>query len=38
VLATLKALVDEGSIERSVLVDAVKKLGVDPDKANPLNT
>jgi pyruvate dehydrogenase E1 component len=38
VLATLKALVDEGSIERGVLVDAVKKLGVDPDKANPLNT
>jgi pyruvate dehydrogenase E1 component len=38
VLAALKALVDEGSIDRSVLVDAVKKLGVDPDKANPLNT
>jgi pyruvate dehydrogenase E1 component len=38
VLAALKALVDEGSIERSVLVDAVKKLGVDPDKANPLNS
>jgi pyruvate dehydrogenase E1 component len=38
VLAALKALVDEGSIDRSVLVDAVKKLGVDPDKANPLNS
>jgi pyruvate dehydrogenase E1 component len=38
VLATLKALVDEGSIERSVLVDAVRKLGVDPDKANPLSS
>ncbi len=38
VLAALKALADEGSIDRSVLVDAVKKLGVDPDKANPLNS
>src|SRR6187551_2221092 len=38
VLATLKALADEGSIDRSVLVEAVKKLGIDPDKANPLNT
>jgi pyruvate dehydrogenase E1 component len=38
VLATLKALVDEGSIERRVLVEAVQKLGVDPDKANPLNS
>ena len=38
VLATLKALADEGSIERAVLVDAVKKLGIDPSKANPLNS
>jgi pyruvate dehydrogenase E1 component len=38
VLATLKALADEGSIDRSVLKDAVNKLGVDPDKANPLNS
>jgi pyruvate dehydrogenase E1 component len=37
-LAALKALADEGTIDRKVLVDAVKKLGVDPDKANPLNT
>ena len=37
-LAALKALADEGSIDRSVLVEAVKKLGIDPDKANPLNT
>ncbi|MBK6672112.1 MAG: pyruvate dehydrogenase (acetyl-transferring), homodimeric type [Proteobacteria bacterium] len=38
VLAALKALADEGSIDRAVLVDAVKKLGIDPSKANPLNT
>jgi pyruvate dehydrogenase E1 component len=38
VLAALKALADEGSIERKVLVEAVKKLGVDPAKANPLNS
>ena len=38
VLAALKALADEGSIDRNVLVEAVKKLGVDPDKANPLNS
>jgi pyruvate dehydrogenase E1 component len=38
VLAALKALADEGSIERAVLVDAVKKLGIDPSKANPLNS
>jgi pyruvate dehydrogenase E1 component len=38
VLAALKALADEGSIDRSVLKDAVSKLGVNPDKANPLNS
>jgi pyruvate dehydrogenase E1 component len=38
VLAALKALADDGTIDRKVLVDAVKKLGVDPDKANPLNS
>jgi len=38
VLAALKALADDGSIDRSVLVEAVKKLGIDPDKANPLNS
>jgi len=37
-LAALKALADEGSIDRKVLVEAVGKLGVDPDKANPLNS
>ncbi|MET0281834.1 MAG: pyruvate dehydrogenase (acetyl-transferring), homodimeric type, partial [Steroidobacteraceae bacterium] len=38
VLAALKALADEGTIDRKILVDAIKKLGVDPDKANPLNS
>ena len=38
VLAALKALADEGSIERAVVVDAVKKLGIDSSKANPLNS
>jgi pyruvate dehydrogenase E1 component len=38
VLAMLKALADEGSIERSVLTQAIGKLGVDPAKANPLNS
>ncbi len=38
VLAALKALADDGSIERSVLKQAITKLGIDPAKANPLNT
>jgi pyruvate dehydrogenase E1 component len=38
VLAALKALADEGSIDRGVLVQAVKKLGIDPAKANPLSS
>jgi pyruvate dehydrogenase E1 component len=38
VLAALKALADEGSIDRSVLGEAVTRLGIDPGKANPLNS
>jgi pyruvate dehydrogenase E1 component len=38
VLATLTALADDGVIERKVLVQAVKKLRLDPGKANPLNS
>ena len=38
VLAALKALADEGSIDRGVLTQAVTKLGIDPAKANPLNS
>ncbi|HWL61884.1 MAG TPA: pyruvate dehydrogenase (acetyl-transferring), homodimeric type [Steroidobacteraceae bacterium] len=38
VLAALKALADEGKVARKVLVEAVEKLGIDPAKANPLNS
>src|SRR5690606_652271 len=38
VLATLKALADEGAIDRKVVAAAAKKLGIDPAKANPLNS
>jgi pyruvate dehydrogenase E1 component len=38
VLATLKALADEGELDRKVVAAAAKKLGVDPAKANPLNS
>ena len=38
VLASLKALADEGAIDRSVLMQAVSKLGIDPSKANPLTS
>ena len=37
-LAALKALADAGRIERSVVVGAVQALGIDPDKADPLNS
>jgi len=35
-LAALKALADAGQIERQIVIDAVPKLGIDPDKADPL--
>jgi len=38
VLAALKALADSGRIERQTVVAAVQKLGIDPDKADPLTT
>jgi pyruvate dehydrogenase E1 component len=38
VLAALKALVDDGKLDRKVLGQAVAKLGIDPAKANPLNS
>ncbi len=34
-LAALKALADEGTIERSVPAAAIGKLGIDPDAPNP---
>ncbi|HEY6131181.1 MAG TPA: pyruvate dehydrogenase (acetyl-transferring), homodimeric type, partial [Halioglobus sp.] len=36
VIAALKALADEGRIERVRVTQAISALGVDPDKANPL--
>ncbi|MGI4860471.1 MAG: pyruvate dehydrogenase (acetyl-transferring), homodimeric type [Janthinobacterium lividum] len=35
-LAALKALADEGTIERSVVAEALKKYGLDPAKPNPM--
>jgi pyruvate dehydrogenase E1 component len=35
-LAALKALADQGRIDRGVVIAAVQKLGIDPDKADPL--
>jgi pyruvate dehydrogenase E1 component len=34
-VAALKALADEGKIERKVVADAIKKYGIDPLKPNP---
>ncbi|MEO6024101.1 MAG: pyruvate dehydrogenase (acetyl-transferring), homodimeric type [Burkholderiales bacterium] len=34
-LAALKALSDEGTIKSSLVGDAIKKYGIDPEKANP---
>ncbi|MFC4520978.1 pyruvate dehydrogenase (acetyl-transferring), homodimeric type [Cupriavidus pinatubonensis] len=36
VLSALKALVEEGSVERGVLRQAIYKYGIDPEKRNPL--
>ncbi|ETN92430.1 Pyruvate dehydrogenase E1 component [Gammaproteobacteria bacterium MOLA455] len=35
-VAALKALADQGSIKQSVVSDAIKSFGIDPEKANPL--
>jgi pyruvate dehydrogenase E1 component len=36
VVATLKALADEGTLESIVVDAAIKKLGINPDKPNPV--
>ena len=36
VVAALKALVDDGSIDASTVTKAMAELGVDPDKPNPV--
>jgi pyruvate dehydrogenase E1 component len=35
-VTALKALADEGKIKASVVAKAIKKFGIDPEKANPL--
>ncbi|KTD01401.1 pyruvate dehydrogenase (acetyl-transferring), homodimeric type [Fluoribacter gormanii] len=37
VLAALNALVAEGSIDKSTVVDAIKRYNINPDKLNPVN-
>ncbi len=37
VLASLKALADEGQIEASVVTEAMQRLGVSPDKVDPVS-
>jgi len=36
VVAALKALADQGSLERSMVTKAMNDFGVDPDKPNPV--
>jgi pyruvate dehydrogenase E1 component len=38
VVATLKALADEGKIDRATVGKAITALGIDPAKADPLNS
>ncbi|MEY3976084.1 MAG: hypothetical protein RLZZ33_1139 [Pseudomonadota bacterium] len=38
VLATLRALADEGVVPRSLLAEAINALGIDVNKPNPLNS
>jgi len=35
-VAALKALADEGAIKSSVVSEAIKSFGIDPEKTNPL--
>ncbi|MBA6414243.1 pyruvate dehydrogenase (acetyl-transferring), homodimeric type [Parahaliea sp. F7430] len=37
VIAALKSLVDEGELELSVLLEAIRTLGISPDKVDPLS-
>lgn len=38
VLATLNALFKEGKIKQTVIDNAIKQLGINPDKLNPMNS
>jgi pyruvate dehydrogenase E1 component len=35
-IAALKALADEGTVKASVVADAIRKYGIDPNKPNPV--
>jgi pyruvate dehydrogenase E1 component len=35
VLAALRALADEGTVERAAAVQAISRYGINPDKVNP---
>ena len=37
VIAALKTLADEGEVDPKVVSQAIKKLGIDPEKPNPVN-
>jgi pyruvate dehydrogenase E1 component len=37
VIAALKALADDGRMDRQVVVNAMKSFGIDPEKPNPLS-
>jgi pyruvate dehydrogenase E1 component len=36
VIATLKALADDGKVDKKLVTDAMKTFGIDPEKPNPL--
>ena len=36
VISALQALADEGDVDRSLVADAIKKYGVDTEKAHPM--
>jgi pyruvate dehydrogenase E1 component len=38
VLATLKALADDGKVDRATVTRAMRALEIDPAKPNPLNS
>ncbi len=35
VLAALKALAEEGAVAKTAVAEAIKRYGLDPEKANP---
>jgi pyruvate dehydrogenase E1 component len=37
-LAALKALADDGKVDRKTVTQAIEKLGIDPGKPDPLSS